>query len=103
MQSPDLHVTLVESDLRKATFLRQAAQELGLDVDCAATARIESLPSVKRADVHVGARAGASCRTLLTLRSEAHLKPGRRRDVSQRARGIAEEIAEARTVWAFRR
>ena len=40
---PDLRVTLVESDLRKATFLRQAVQALSLGADVISE-RIESVP-----------------------------------------------------------
>ena len=41
--APGLRVTLVESDRRKATFLRQAAQQFGLDV-VVLDKRIESIP-----------------------------------------------------------
>lgn len=42
---PTRRITLVESDQRKATFLRQAAQSVGVSVSVLAE-RIESLPSL---------------------------------------------------------
>jgi 16S rRNA (guanine527-N7)-methyltransferase len=67
---PNLHVTLVEADQRKAAFLRQTAQKLGLDVAVIAK-RIESL-SPQSADV-VSARALAPLTDLLGL-AAPHLK-----------------------------
>jgi 16S rRNA (guanine527-N7)-methyltransferase len=69
---PDLRVLLVESDQRKATFLRQTAHKLGLQVDVQ-TARAESLPP-QAADV-LSARALASLSELLDL-ALLHLRPG---------------------------
>jgi 16S rRNA (guanine527-N7)-methyltransferase len=43
-KQPDLHVTLVESDARKAAFLAAAAREMGLDVTIEQR-RIEALPA----------------------------------------------------------
>ena len=43
-KSPGLHVTLVESDTRKAAFLATAAREMGLDVTVEPR-RIEALPA----------------------------------------------------------
>jgi 16S rRNA (guanine527-N7)-methyltransferase len=93
---PDLRVTLVESDQRKAAFLRQTAQKLGLDVDVQPK-RIESLPP-QAADV-VSARALAPLVDLLTL-SAPHMKPGAVAVFPKGARH-AEEVAEARRLWSF--
>lgn len=93
---PDLRVTLVESDQRKAAFLRQTAQKLGLDVEVLAR-RIESLPP-QAADV-VSARALAPLVDLLKL-SAPHMKPDAIALFPKGARH-AEEVAEARRLWTF--
>lgn len=93
---PKLHVTLVESDLRKATFLRQAAAALALHVTVRSE-RIESLEPLS-ADV-LSARALAPLSDLLGF-AKVHL----------RADGIAiypkgaryqDEILHARKAWDF--
>jgi 16S rRNA (guanine527-N7)-methyltransferase len=93
---PDLRVTLVESDLRKATFLRQAAQALSLPVPVH-SARIESLDSLQ-ADV-VSARALAPLPDLLA-HADRHLAAGGVAIFPKGAR-FAEELAEARKSWGF--
>ena len=93
---PDLRVTLVESDLRKATFLRQAAQALSLPVEVRST-RIESLDSLQ-ADV-VSARALAPLPELMA-HADRHLAAGGIAVFPKGAR-YAEELAEARKSWAF--
>ena len=65
---PELKVTLVESDVRKATFLRTVRRELGLAVEVQAE-RIEKLPPAN-ADV-LSARALASLPDLLAF-AERH-------------------------------
>lgn len=69
---PDMSVTLVESDVRKATFLRTVRRELGLAVDVRAE-RIEKL-SPADADV-LSARALASLPDLLAF-AERHAPSG---------------------------
>jgi 16S rRNA (guanine527-N7)-methyltransferase len=93
---PSLHVTLVEADLRKATFLRQAALALGLNVDVVSQ-RIESLPSLQ-ADV-LSARALASLSSLLEF-AEAHLLSGGVA-IFPKGERYAEELSQARKAWAF--
>ncbi|OYX20016.1 MAG: 16S rRNA (guanine(527)-N(7))-methyltransferase RsmG [Rhodobacterales bacterium 32-66-9] len=93
---PGLRVTLVESDLRKATFLRQAAQALGLDV-AVRSSRIESL-APETADV-VSARALAALPELLGY-AQRHLKESGVALFPKGAR-FAEELAEARKSWTF--
>jgi 16S rRNA (guanine527-N7)-methyltransferase len=92
----ELHVTLVESDMRKATFLRQAVQALGLDVTVHSD-RIESLPSLA-SDV-ISARALAPLSKLLSV-AASHL---RHDGVALFPKGArhAEEMAEARKSWSF--
>ena len=94
--SPDLRVTLVESDLRKATFLRQAAQTLGLNVDVR-TQRIEDLPEMN-ANV-VSARALAPLSDLLSYADKLLATDG----VAVFPKGArhAEELAAARRAWDF--
>ncbi|NJS38435.1 MAG: 16S rRNA (guanine(527)-N(7))-methyltransferase RsmG [Rhodobacteraceae bacterium] len=94
--SPELTVTLVESDARKATFLRHAASTLSLDVDVR-TDRIEALPGLK-ADV-VSARALAPLNDLLPYALH-HLAPGGVALFPKGARHT-EEVAVARLIWRF--
>lgn len=93
---PELRVTLVESDLRKATFLRQAAASLQIDVAVLAE-RAESLRPLS-ADI-ISARALTSLKGLLDL-ANRHLKP---QGVAIFPKGAkaASELAEARASWAF--
>jgi 16S rRNA (guanine527-N7)-methyltransferase len=93
---PDLHVTLVESDLRKATFLRQAAQALSLSVSVQSK-RIESVEPL-RADV-LSARALAPLSELLSF-AEKHLSPNGSAVFLKGAR-YQDEIADARKAWSF--
>jgi 16S rRNA (guanine527-N7)-methyltransferase len=93
---PELNVTLVEADVRKATFLRQASQALGLNVTVL-SARIESL-SPQKADV-LSARALASLSELLSY-AESHLQPDGTAIFPKGAR-YAEELAQAREAWDF--
>lgn len=93
---PDLRVTLVESDVRKATFLRQAAQSLGLPVSVLSQ-RIEAIDPLN-ADV-LSARALAPLSGLLRF-AEQHLSPTGTAVFPKGAR-FAAEIAEARKAWTF--
>ncbi len=69
---PDIRVTLVESDQRKAVFLRTVIRETGANASVEAQ-RVEDLPPLN-ADV-VSARALASLDTLLAFALQ-HMKPG---------------------------
>lgn len=93
---PGLHVTLIESDRRKATFLQTVARETGLDVDIRA-ARIEEVPPLG-ADV-LSARALAPL-TVLLAHAERHLGPG---GVALFPKGARhrDETAEALASWRF--
>ncbi|WP_040819075.1 16S rRNA (guanine(527)-N(7))-methyltransferase RsmG [Litoreibacter arenae] len=71
-KAPNLNVTLVESDLRKASFLMAAAREMDLDVNILAE-RVEQL-SPQAADV-VTARALAPLVALMSM-ADLHLKKG---------------------------
>lgn len=93
---PTACVTLVESDQRKATFLRTALRELGLSATVASD-RIEALAPLQ-ADV-VSARALGPLPTLLGLVAR-HLAP-EGRAILPKGRGAAAEVAAARASWRF--
>lgn len=93
---PDLEVTLVESDLRKATFLRQASQLIGLSV-VIHSERLESLAPL-HADV-LSARALAGLPDLVKF-AHAHLQPTGVAIFPKGAR-YQEELAQAKQVWTF--
>lgn len=89
-------VVLVESDLRKATFLREAARQLGLPTEVRAE-RAESLPALG-ADV-VSARALAALSALL----ETMERHGTTRATGLFPKGETwrDEVAAARKSWSF--
>ena len=93
---PHASFVLIESDQRKATFLRTAARELELPVTVIA-ARIEEAPP-QSADV-VSARALASLSALLPLVSRHLADHGRA--LMHKGRQATQEIAEARENWSF--
>jgi len=97
LAGPSLRVTLIESDGRKAAFLRAAAREMGL----AATVidqRAETAPP-QGADV-VSARALAPLPALLPLVLR-HLAPGGTA-LLHKGRGHAAEVEAARAAgWSF--
>lgn len=95
-RQPDLRVAMVESDLRKATFLREACRILGLQAQIHSQ-RIESLPPT-RADV-LSARALASLPVLLGY-AEQHLQPD---GVALFPKGTQyeTELSGARKSWSF--
>lgn len=95
-QRPNLRVILVESDLRKAAFLRQAVQALNLSVEVR-NERVESLSPLK-ADV-VSARALAGLTELLAY-AEKHLRCDGTAIFPKGAR-FQEELDKARAVWDF--
>jgi 16S rRNA (guanine527-N7)-methyltransferase len=93
---PQLNVSLVESDLRKATFLRQAAQSLALPVTVHSE-RIESLEPLN-ADV-LSARALSALPELLGFA----VKHMHRSGVAIFPKGARyeDELAQARKAWDF--
>lgn len=95
-KAPDMQVTLVESDQRKATFLRTVARELGLKTQVISK-RIEEVPPLG-ADV-LSARALASLAQLLGF-AERHLCPD---GIALFPKGAAheQELAEALESWRF--
>ena len=94
--APDLRVTCIESDRRKAAFLMTAARELGLAVTVLSERAEAAEPQA--ADV-VSARALAPLAELLPL-AVRHLRPGGFAIFPKGARH-AMEVAEARAVWRF--
>lgn len=93
---PDLHVTLIESDRRKAEFLRTVARETGIGTEVI-VGRAEEVPGTE-ADV-VSARALAPLTALLPL-VDRHLAPGGTALLPKGA-GHRRERAEALETWAF--
>jgi 16S rRNA (guanine527-N7)-methyltransferase len=93
---PKLAVTLVESDLRKATFLRETVRTLKLNARVLST-RIESVPPLA-ADV-VSARALTALPGLLAY-AERHLQPEGLALFPKGAK-YEDEVAEARKLWSF--
>lgn len=93
---PELKVTLVESDVRKAAFLSTVARETGVRASVVAE-RIESLPPLA-ADV-LSARALAPLPQLLAF-AERHLAPNGRALFPKGATHRA-ELAESLADWRF--
>jgi 16S rRNA (guanine527-N7)-methyltransferase len=93
---PALHVTLVESDQRKAVFLRTVAQRAGVSVTVLAD-RIENIPPLGT-DV-LSARALAPLATLLD-HANRHLRPGGTALFPKGATWRA-EVDEALERWRF--
>lgn len=95
-QQPNASFVLIESDQRKATFLRTAARELNLRVTVLAE-RIENA-AAQGADV-VSARALSTLSTLLPL-IERHLNSDGQA-ILHKGKKAGEEIADARQNWRF--
>ncbi|MDB6178163.1 16S rRNA (guanine(527)-N(7))-methyltransferase RsmG [Paracoccus sp. Z330] len=93
----DLSFTLVESDQRKATFLRTAIRELSLTNAKVKCDRIERIPSLN-AD-YVSARALAGLPVLLTF-LDLHLRASGEAWLLK-GRNWQAEVDEARENWAF--
>lgn len=93
---PALRVVLVEADIRKAVFLRQVVQTLGLSCTVHRE-RIESLAQLE-ADV-VSARALTALPDLLGY-AEKHLRPGGVAIFPKGAR-FRDELSQAREIWDF--
>lgn len=93
---PNAKVTLVESDKRKATFLRVASQELGLSTTVMSK-RIEDVPALA-ADV-ISARALAPLATLLSY-AKPHLTENGR-CLFLKGENFQQEITESLVSWRF--
>lgn len=94
--APELRVTLVEADHRKAEFLRTVSRETGTPVTIL-DSRIETLPP-QQADI-VSARALAPLKTLCAY-AERHLVSTGRAIFLKGARA-EDEIRDARATWQF--
>jgi 16S rRNA (guanine527-N7)-methyltransferase len=94
--NPNLSVPCIESDLRKATFLRTVARELDLKL----TVRSERIEKAdpQNADV-LSARALAPLNTLCGF-AEQHLKPGGVA-IFPKGENYRQEIDEALESWSF--
>jgi len=95
-RSPDTRIILVESDIRKATFLRTASRELNLSMEVIAS-RIEAVPPLD-AQI-VSARALAPLAALLQY-VERHLAPAGTAFL-QKGKNADAEVAQARKDWNF--
>ncbi|GIT91451.1 ribosomal RNA small subunit methyltransferase G [Jannaschia pagri] len=93
---PDCAVTLVESDLRKATFLRSVRRQLDLSFDVVSK-RIEKCPPFD-ADV-ISARALASLSKLMDY-AQPHIVPDGTLIFAKGAKWQAEHI-EAQASWTY--
>lgn len=93
---PELAVTLIESDRRKAAFLRHVISQLGLSTRVIAL-RIEDVPAIG-ADI-LTARALAPLAGLLHL-AERHLAPGGRA-IFPKGSGWEAEVNDALADWRF--
>lgn len=94
--APELEVLCVESDVRKATFLRTVIRETGISAKVVSE-RVESLPSLG-AEV-ISARALASLNDLLSY-AEPHLKKGGH-CLFLKGASVERERAEALESWRF--
>ncbi len=93
---PDLRTSLVESDSRKATFLRTAAREMGLKVQLHVE-RVEKLRP-QNSDI-VSARALAPLNLLLEY-AKRHVRDGGLA-IFPKGEKVKSEIAIARKTWQF--
>ncbi|OYU20332.1 MAG: 16S rRNA (guanine(527)-N(7))-methyltransferase RsmG [Rhodobacteraceae bacterium PARR1] len=91
------HLTLVESDQRKATFLRQAARELGLTQTTVVSERVESILPLS-ADV-LSARALAGLPKLCAFAC-LHLSPTGL-GLFPKGAQHRDEVAQAKQDWRF--
>ncbi|EET46442.1 16S rRNA (guanine(527)-N(7))-methyltransferase RsmG [Thalassobium sp. R2A62] len=96
-RSPDAVITLIESDKRKAAFLRTAALELGCSSISVVSDRIESVKP-QRASI-LSARALAKLDVLLSF-AEKHLAANGIA-LFQKGMSFQSEIDEARKRWVF--
>ena len=96
--APDLRFTFVESDSRKATFLRTVSRETNVPVEII-DERIENIAPLK-ADV-LSARALAPLKVLLE-HAERHLAANGQA-LFPKGESFREELEEALESWAFRR
>lgn len=94
---PDLRVTLVEADQRKAAFLRTVLRETAVSA-AVVTGRIEEI-APRAADI-LSARALASLDMLLGY-AERHMAPSGRA-LFPKGENVEREIAEALEHWRFR-
>lgn len=94
--APDFRMTLVESDQRKAEFLRSVSRETGVDVTVLAR-RVEEVPPYHAKTV--SARALAPLVRLCDFASR-HLAPGGKAIFLKGAQADR-ELDVARTAWAF--
>ncbi|WP_207100815.1 16S rRNA (guanine(527)-N(7))-methyltransferase RsmG [Paracoccus shandongensis] len=93
----DLSFTLIESDQRKATFLRTVIREVGLTKATVVSHRIESLPPLNAA--YASARALAPLRQLMAY-LDLHLAPTGQAFL-MKGRQWQAEVEDAKAEWSF--
>ena len=96
--NPDRHVDLVESDVRKAAFLRSTARKMAVDV-AVHQVRMESLDHSKSVPDVVSARAVAPLSRLLAY-AQPFLARGAK-GLFPKGRNAESELTEARECWIF--
>lgn len=94
---PGIRVTCVESDIRKATFLRTVVRETGIQAEVISERVEEIAPMGART---VSARALAPLETLLAY-AERHLAPGGEA-VFLKGSAYREELSKSLESWSFR-
>lgn len=93
---PNAQFVLIESDQRKATFLRTAVRELALNAEVLAQRIEEAMP--QEADV-VSARALTTLSSLIPLAARHMKSTGHA--ILHKGRQAGQEIANARKSWSF--
>lgn len=93
---PDLSITMIESDQRKATFLRTAARDLGLTVAVRSERIEKAAPAAAQV---VSARALAPLPRLLPW-VDRHLTEGGTA-LLLKGRNVKEELSAAQSDWDF--
>ncbi len=95
-KDPGLNITLIESDQRKSTFLRQALRELGLHVEVISQ-RIECVPNLQASVIT--ARALTSLNNLCAY-ADRHLEDGGIA-LFHKGESWKKEVDDARLAWSF--
>lgn len=94
--SPDAKITLIESDLRKATFLRQIKHRHDLNVEVQSM-RVEEC---KPQEASVATARAITALPLLLDYTYRHLRP-KGKAVLHKGKIWESEVAEAKKTWAF--
>ena len=96
-ESPATKIALIESDMRKTVFLRQAAREMGVTLEVI-QARIEN-SNPKTPDV-ISARALAPVNKIFDLTQ--HMRGPRTKFILLKGKSAKAELEEAAETWSFK-